>query len=363
MLNWFLTVAFAAPIAVPVQGVLSDATGPLQGVHTVIVGIHDDAASEPVYAEPVTSFFDGGAFSAVVGASSTNDDALWTEDGERWITVTVDGVRSPAVPVHPAPRAVRAELAANAEQLGGFLPEDFADAGHGHDLADLADVSVVEAAPGQLLAWDGSAWAPTDPPVVAGMVTTGDLTGLSLPLTGSASAGTWLRGDGAWAALPASGSSIGDIRQSLLTESQFQALNGAGWVLLDGRSISGSALATLTGITTLPDGRGVVLRGKNNGRSTSTGNPDGDLALGFAQTDQNLAHGHEITSDAHTGGGNENLPAAFNQGYPTNGLGPRSFVASVGPRNIPYGRLLAASVGGNEARMRNITVNTFIRIN
>lgn len=189
------------------------------------------------------------------------------------------------------------------------------------------------------------------------------LGGLSVPVTGAPSASTWLRGDGTWASLPASGSSLGDIRQSLLTEAQFQSINGTGWVLLDGRSISGSALASLTGMTTLPDARGVVLRGKNNGRSTATGNPDGDLALGAAQVDQNLAHGHEITSDAHTGGGNEVLPAAFNQGYPTNGLGPRSFVANVGPRNIPYGRLLASSVGGNEARMRNITVNTFTRIN
>ena len=168
----------------------------------------------------------------------------------------------------------------------------------------------------------------------------------------------------AWQSVGA-GSSIGDIRESVLTESQFQALNGPGWVLMDGRDISGSALDTLTSMSTLPDARGVVLRGKNNGRDNSTGNPDGDLAIGTAQTDQFGSHVHSVTANPHTGGsGGTDKIAAFNQGYPTNALGPVSFVVnSVQTRQIPYGRLLAAATGGNETRVRSVTVNVFIRIN
>ena len=78
---------------------------------------------------------------------------------------------------------------------------------------------------------------------------------------------------------------VGAILQSRLTEAQFQAINGTSWVLMDGRSIVGSKLADITGITNLDDARGLILRGKNNGRSDGAQNPDGDLAIGTYQSD------------------------------------------------------------------------------
>src|SRR5688572_3702241 len=87
---------------------------------------------------------------------------------------------------------------------------------------------------------------------------------------------------------------IGSILHSTLTEAQFQALTSAGWILADGRDITGSALATLTGVTTAPDARGVFLRGKNNGRSAATGNAAGEVAMGTYTADQNKSHTHGV---------------------------------------------------------------------
>ena len=59
---------------------------------------------------------------------------------------------------------------------------------------------------------------------------------------------------------------IGDVRWSILDEPLFQAQNGAYWVLADGRSIANTPLAQLTGMTTVPDMRGVFPRGIDAGR-------------------------------------------------------------------------------------------------
>jgi hypothetical protein len=136
---------------------------------------------------------------------------------------------------------------------------------------------------------------------------------------------------------------IGMIVQSMLTEVQFQSLNGNSWVLANGRDISGSRYASITGSATIPDLRGVVLRGKNNGRSDGNQNPDGDLALGQYQGDANGSHDH-ARALVSIGGGSSQGPAFGGNG------------------NFGYGNTTVAT-GGNETRARNITVNTFIKIN
>ena len=140
---------------------------------------------------------------------------------------------------------------------------------------------------------------------------------------------------------------LGSVVHSLLTEAQFQAINGVGWVLEDGRSISTSALALLTGITVLPDSRGRFLRGKNNGRSGATGNPDGDVALGTTQDDQFLSHVHGLTNDssAEQYGGSGRGDGNDGDDYETNPV-----------------TLTVQASGGNETRPRNITHNIFVRI-
>lgn len=135
-------------------------------------------------------------------------------------------------------------------------------------------------------------------------------------------------------------SSIGEIRMAYLTQSQFQSEMGPGWVSADGRNVSGSSYATLTGASNIPDLRGVFLRGKDNGRGI---NPDGDLALGSYQGDSLESHNHIVRVTAGSNGGSIPSTAtsttAYQQPYSTN------------------------ASGGNETRPNCSTINYFIRIN
>lgn len=134
---------------------------------------------------------------------------------------------------------------------------------------------------------------------------------------------------------------VGDIIQSMLTEEQFIAENGAGWVLADGRSVAGTKYATLIGAS-VPDLRGRFLRGKNYTR-VSGGNPDGDLNLGQEQGDQYKSHDHNVAAGNY---------ASFNAGNISRGAtGGTTLNQSTGLQ------------GGNETRPANTTVNFFIKIN
>lgn len=46
---------------------------------------------------------------------------------------------------------------------------------------------------------------------------------------------------------------IGTIRKSVLSELDFQAENGTNWVLCDGQDITGTAFASIRGVTTAPE--------------------------------------------------------------------------------------------------------------
>lgn len=154
-----------------------------------------------------------------------------------------------------------------------------------------------------------------------------------------------------------SSSSLGSIKESMLTEAQFQAQHGTGWVLMDGRDVTGSAYATLTGNTTLPDARGQFLRGKNNGRSDGQQNPDGDMALG-TQTEDAIRN---ITGNVSGGRAlSPPSPAGAFSTYVNNTSGPNN--GGSGELNIVFN---AANVvpTASDNRPKNLTVNIFIKIN
>lgn len=139
---------------------------------------------------------------------------------------------------------------------------------------------------------------------------------------------------------------IGDIQASMLSLSEFQDENGLDWVLADGLTdISTSRYGVLKTLSVPPDLRGQFLRGKNNGRSTATGNAEADLAVGTQRVDQNDAHSH-----VNAGYFNDTPNAASLLGLFTHNNGiPRNHTSN--------------SSGGNEVRARNITVNYFIKVN
>jgi hypothetical protein len=136
---------------------------------------------------------------------------------------------------------------------------------------------------------------------------------------------------------------VGSITHSMLTLSQFQDIAGTGWVLMDGGSASGSTYHAITGVTTLPDARGTILRGKSHGNGL---NPDGDLALGTYTADKFGSHDH---SGAEGG--------SYGQGYTSILYDYNAFHSNTG------GTTGVLPNGGNETAPKSITVNIFIRIN
>ena len=89
--------------------------------------------------------------------------------------------------------------------------------------------------------------------------------------------------------------SLGEIRDSFLDETQFQAHHGTGWILCDGRSIVGSELESITTETLAPDGRGLFMRGKLNGAVIN--NPPAEVNLGYQTVQSAKNHGHNYIED------------------------------------------------------------------
>lgn len=160
------------------------------------------------------------------------------------------------------------------------------------------------------------------------------------------------------------GNVVGDVVISMLSEAQFQALRNENWVLMDGRDVSGSKYAQITGETNLPDGRGVFLRGKNNGRVDGNQNPAGELDLGDFQNDAFQGHEHYI---ANTTNGNAAFDGngSVNRSYTGSGVGDseyRLFTTNAAPATAGI-TTIANGRTSTETRPKNITINYFIKIN
>ena len=175
---------------------------------------------------------------------------------------------------------------------------------------------------------------------------------------------------------------LGAILHSILDEAAFQAEQGSGWILCDGRDVTGSRYETVTGNANIPDLRGRFLRGKNNGRVAGA-NPDGELNLGQEQGHATSVSGVGATTVAD---GNHNHNQAHNsQGAVTAGgwdgsIGPYlaqrgsvgdSFYRLMGTNQVPNVALGSSNgshthtvnlSGANETRVDNTTVNYYIRV-
>lgn len=156
-----------------------------------------------------------------------------------------------------------------------------------------------------------------------------------------------------WTSSSAALLSIGTILTSMLTEVQFQSLNGVDWILMDGRNVIGSAYSFFTGFPTVPDARGTVLRGKNNGRVDGNQNPAGDLVLGTFENDQFQGHWHQ--NDPNADGGGEGFAGGGNLG---NGLNVTTFATTIITDGVN-----GAPRFGAETRAKSIAINYFIKIN
>lgn len=158
---------------------------------------------------------------------------------------------------------------------------------------------------------------------------------------------------------------VGDVVTSTLTEAQFQEQRNNKWVLMDGRDVSGSDYAAITGFTNIPDGRGVVLRGKNNGRDDAFADDEGERQIGSLQMDQMQRLTGQFRHRSDTIGGSAGIEGgAFsgsNSGAAHGGASSQGRLVTFNSANSPNARVSATTEG--ETRMRNVCVNYFIKIN
>lgn len=174
---------------------------------------------------------------------------------------------------------------------------------------------------------------------------------------------------------------VGDLKHSLLTEAQFQAVNGTCWILADGRSITGSLLQTVYGFSNAPDARDTSLRGKQNGRSDGFQDAQGEKALGAHQVGSVQNHNHSwwdytgVNGRSYSGDGTVfNYPAGINAGVSrqpspegnatgilntiyTSGVTQQTAIQNVtGVTNLPGSDI-------SETRISSTICNIFVKIN
>ncbi|MFZ9595108.1 MAG: hypothetical protein ACO3A2_03430 [Bdellovibrionia bacterium] len=158
----------------------------------------------------------------------------------------------------------------------------------------------------------------------------------------------------------ASDDRVGDIRYSILSEGQFQALHGKDWEILRGQEVPlDSQLREFWNAPNVPDSRGVFLRCANQNRAREQGNPEGDLEVGAYQADQFKEHNH--------GGGNHHHHTFLELTASRNSDGNvRNTVANYPLYQSPVQTTDSGEIikpeGDQETRPRCVTVNAFIKI-
>ena len=157
---------------------------------------------------------------------------------------------------------------------------------------------------------------------------------------------------------------VGSVQATLLAPEVFAAQVGdaaqfdpstSRWALADGRDVRGSAYSAITGMTHLPDMRGMFIRGLNRGRDDGLQDPDGAArANGDIQLDTLQGHGHETQLGVNG--------ADFASGTFQGVHGQNAYIGYrvLEPSTIDaYGEVRF----GTETRSRNVAVDYMIRIN
>jgi hypothetical protein len=159
---------------------------------------------------------------------------------------------------------------------------------------------------------------------------------------------------------------VGSIQQSLLTEAQWATALGADatrWVLADGRDVSGSRWATLTGQTRVPDLRGAFLRAagqNNNAQPNWNGGTVGAFHNDTTRLPRTAFTGVTNTTGSHVHG-NGAGGQIKSDGAP-NWLSGRE-IANTAPAG-DHSHTVTINGGGDvETAPVHYGVNTFIKIN
>lgn len=204
--------AFAqAPPLVPVQGVVADDVGPLEGAYDVQFTLYADSdGTIVVWSEAQTVPFANGFFSAQLGAVEPVDLSLFADSPELYLGIAIDGDEEMSlIRVATAPFAAYAAFAGDSGTLDGRTAEDFAPAGGSIAWDRLTDIpsaladgdddttytagnglaldgdafSLAACGDGQTLQFVGGAWGCADPASGGAGVSAFTLDGTTLRIT------------------------------------------------------------------------------------------------------------------------------------------------------------------------------------
>jgi hypothetical protein len=183
-------------------------------------------------------------------------------------------------------------------------------------------------------------------------------------------------------ALPAAATqtTVGDIKTSILTENQFKVemgADGGGWVLADGRNVTGSRYAAITGLTNVPDLRGAYLR--MAGQNATNASWHGGTLNGYQEDTTRIPRNTQLTGTTNsTGSHTHNLWSRRMKAYSGAGYSPAVQTVSEGinaagttdvsgrwmDSDGAHTHTLSVTGGGDtETRPKSYTVNYYIKIN
>lgn len=161
---------------------------------------------------------------------------------------------------------------------------------------------------------------------------------------------------------------LGDVKHSILNPTQFASVNGACWVPMDGRSIVGSALATLTSMTNVPDAGGLFVRNQEFSGGADQ-DPDRTSASPIAtyQDQAVISHNHGVNDPGHThsySDTRQNGDAGDKCGCA--GQSAPASASTISDSETTASRTTGISIqnaGGSETRPKNMNLWVYIRIN
>lgn len=171
---------------------------------------------------------------------------------------------------------------------------------------------------------------------------------------------------------------VGDIKYSILNPTEFAKVNGSCWVPMDGRSISGSVLAT-HGVTSIPNAGGFFLRAQEFGSHGTSPSSDKDPErtttsnIAEIQNDEFKAHIHPFDLETSESGlhahwyHDRRIDESSNSGVYADGDGTgerddlRATDQGGNHSHTITGNILSS--GGSETRPKNLNFWIYIRIN
>lgn len=160
---------------------------------------------------------------------------------------------------------------------------------------------------------------------------------------------------------------VGDVKHSILNPTQFATVNGACWVPMDGRSIAGSQLATITGMTNVPDAGGLFVRNQEfSGGANQDPDRTSSSPIATYQDQAVISHNHGVNDPGHSHGFNDIRHGDGGDKCNCAGSGGTASRGTTTENNNTFGVSTGISIqnaGGSETRPKNMNLWVYIRIN